>query len=94
MTGSLGAWKDEEGVKEAAPLTAQERHAPPFHGAPLITCHNWRPDSQESSMPFPTRPAPCVVMKMERRDSLASIWVASGTAKSSQNRVKQRRPVE
>lgn len=26
VTGSLGVWKDEEGAKEAAPLTAGEVH--------------------------------------------------------------------
>ena len=86
--------EDEEGVKEAALLTAQERRALPFHGAPLITCHNWRPDSQESSVPFPTWPALCIVMKMERRDSLAGIQVVSGTVKLSQNQVKRRRLAE
>ena len=66
MTWSLGAWKDEEDAKEATPLTARERQTQPFHGAPLmITCHNWRPDSQESNMPFPTQLAPCLVFGHE-----------------------------
>ena len=94
VTGSLGVWKDEEGAKEAAPLTAWVRCIPPFHGVPLITCHNLRSDSQESNMPFPTQLAPCVVMKRERRDLLAGMRAASGTVKLSQKHVKQRRLAE
>ena len=50
VTGNLRAWKEEEGVDDAAPFTVHVRQVFPSHEALLIVCQSLRPISHKVSV--------------------------------------------